>query len=138
VKDGKASSSDQLDRLLNALKRDAREAAFDSLHAELSEESFNVGDPAIRKIPIRMSTVQGSKGLAEDYVFITHFEDQYYLDTDSEKKKVITDQSIYKFIVALTRARKKVFLISSSPHKDPKFLEWISKERIDLVFQAPT
>jgi hypothetical protein len=47
---------------IHELKRDAREAAIDDLHAELVEESFNAGTPAIGKIPIKMSTVQGSKG----------------------------------------------------------------------------
>ena len=94
------------------------------------------GNRAIRKIPIRTSTIQGSKGLAGDYVFITHFDDQYYLDKDKNGELVISDQCICKLLVAITRARKKVFLISSDPTKQPTFLKWISDERLEVTFDA--
>jgi superfamily I DNA/RNA helicase len=84
------------------------------------------GKPAIRKIAIQSTTVQSSKGLAEDYVFITHFDDQYFL----RNKGKIGDRDICNFLVALTRARQKVFLISSQK-KYPTFLKWIAADRLD-------
>jgi superfamily I DNA/RNA helicase len=77
----------------------------------------------IRKIPITATTIQSSKGLAADYVFITHFDDQYIIK--NKDKSQITDQDICNFLVALTRARKKVFLLSSDTAKRPVFLNWI-------------
>lgn len=90
---------------------------------EISNET-HAGNPGIRKIPIKTTTIQSSKGLAEDYVFITHFDDQYFL-----KDSVVTDQCICNLLVALTRAKKKVFLISTQD--SPTFLKWIKEERIE-------
>jgi superfamily I DNA/RNA helicase len=92
--------------------------------------------PAIRNIPIKATTIQSSKGLAADYVFITHFDDLYFIK-EKDKTKV-SDQDICNFLVAMTRARKKVFLISSDTKKEPTFLGWIKTERIEkIVFKKP-
>jgi superfamily I DNA/RNA helicase len=87
--------------------------------------------PEVRKIPITTTTIERSKGLDADYVFITYFDDQYFIK-DEDKSKV-SDQDICKFIVALTRTKKKVFLISSDPNKKPIFLKWIDDKRILAV-----
>ena len=89
-------------------------------------EGGRTGNPAIRKIPIRATTIQSSKGLAEDYVFITHVDDRYLIRDGTN----VSDREICNFLVALTRARKKVFLISSQA-KEPTFLKWIAPERIE-------
>jgi superfamily I DNA/RNA helicase len=81
-----------------------------------------------RGVPIKLTTIQGSKGLAEDYVFITSCDDQYL----AKESDAITDHEICSFLVALTRARKKVFLVSSQK-KDPTFLTWIAPERIQRL-----
>jgi superfamily I DNA/RNA helicase len=69
--------------------------------------------------------VAPAKGLSADYVFISHFDDQYLI----ENEQSLTDKEVCNFLVALTRARKKVFLISSTK-AEPTFLKWIKKERI--------
>jgi superfamily I DNA/RNA helicase len=97
----------------------------DILAEELDLESHRLGDPAVRKIPIKATTIQSSKGLSADYVFITHFDDQYLI----ENEESLTDREVCNFLVALTRARKKVFLISSTK-REPTFLKWIQKETI--------
>ena len=86
-----------------------------------SEGSCN---PSVRKIPITLTTVQSSKGLAADYVFITHFDERYI------GKSGVCDQSICNFLVALTRARKKVWLLSTADKTNP-FLGWIDGQRIE-------
>jgi superfamily I DNA/RNA helicase len=96
------------------------------LKEKSTRDSRRAGKPAIRKIPIQSTTIQSSKGLAEDYVFITHFDDQYFL----KDKGTIGDRDICNFLVALTRARQKVFLISSHK-KEPSFLRWIARERLE-------
>jgi superfamily I DNA/RNA helicase len=106
--------------------------SHDATKAALKERtalgSRRVGKPAIRKIPIQSTTIQSSKGLAEDYVFITHFDDQYFLKEPGK----IGDRDVCNFLVALTRARQKVFLISSQK-KEPTFLKWIARERLDAA-----
>jgi superfamily I DNA/RNA helicase len=88
------------------------------------------GAGATRTIPIKVTTVQSSKGLAADLVFITYFDDQYFIrDKD---KSVISDQDVCNFIVALTRARKKILIVSSAK-RDPSLLGWIDKVRIERL-----
>ena len=88
-------------------------------------------NPGIRKTPITTTTIQSSKGLDADYVFITYFDDQYFIkDTDKNK---VSDQDICNFLVAFTRAKRKVFLISSDTTKRPGFLKWIDKKRIEDI-----
>ncbi len=97
---------------------------------ELSVESSRVGNPGVRRLPIRISTIEGSKGLSGDYVFITYFDDQYFIK-DSDKRN-IADKDICNFVVALTRARKRVYLISSQD-KHAAFFRWIKQERIETI-----
>jgi superfamily I DNA/RNA helicase len=109
----------------------SHDATKQVLKERSSRESWRGGKPAIRRIPIQSTTIQSSKGLAEDYVFITHFDDQYFL----RDKGKVGDRDICSFLVALTRARQKVFLISSRKN-EPTFLNWISRERLDVAQEA--
>jgi superfamily I DNA/RNA helicase len=89
-------------------------------------------DHALRNIEIRISTIQGSKGLSEDYVFITHFDDRFFLEANGEP----SDQKICNFLVALSRARTRVMLVSCQ-RKEPTLLGWIDKARVErLAIQA--
>lgn len=101
------------------------ETVIQVLKDKAAHDRGRIGKAATRKISIQSTTIQSSKGLAEDYVFITHFDDQYFL----REKGRIGDRDICNFLVALTRARQKVFLISSHK-KDPTFLKWIASERL--------
>ena len=89
--------------------------------------------PCNPNIPIKITTIPSSKGLDEDYVFIVDFDDRFFL----EKSGVCSDQKIYDFLVALTRARKKVYLISCDT-KEPTFLSWIDESRIEKIDMRPT
>lgn len=84
--------------------------------------------PGLKKIPIKTTTIQSSKGLSADYVFITHFDDRYFIKNN--KKEIISDHEICNLIVSLTRAKIKVFLISTTKDK-PTFIDWINKNRIE-------
>jgi superfamily I DNA/RNA helicase len=80
---------------------------------------------SIKEMKIHVTTILGSKGLAADYVFLMDFSDAHF-----SKKKKVTDQDIYDFLVAMTRARKQIYLISPDD-KEPTFLSWIKGSRID-------
>jgi superfamily I DNA/RNA helicase len=97
-------------------------------------QPFEKIDMAVRNIPIKLTTIQSSKGLAADYVFITHFDDRYFVR--NQDKTCITDHDVCSFLVALTRARNKVFLYSTSGSK-PIFLTWIKESRIDTLAGGP-
>ena len=134
IRDGKQiEDENKLEELLKIVEVDAYGMARDYLKDEIKTckptppKQF-LSDPGIRKIPITITTIQGSKGLDADYVFITYFDDRYFIK-DRDKSK-INDQDICNFIVSLTRAKKKVFLISSDTQIKPVFLNWIDKKRI--------
>ena len=50
-------------------------------------------DRAIRQIPITLTTIPRSKGLSADYVFITHFDDQYFLRDSAVSDKDVVDNN---------------------------------------------
>jgi superfamily I DNA/RNA helicase len=70
--------------------------------------------------------VQGSKGLASDVVFVTDMDDRFFLP-----KEGLDDKCVCNFIVALTRARRKLFLVSS-PGATPKLVGWIGEEKVKV------
>ncbi|MDP2602511.1 MAG: AAA family ATPase [Deltaproteobacteria bacterium] len=131
VKRGTDVDSEKADKALKLLGRDSYELVREFLKEELDLESRKIGDRGLRKIPIQATTIQSSKGLAAEYVFITHFDDRYFIKDKVTGKT--SDQDICSFLVALTRAKKKVFLISSTSKSEPTFLKWINKERIQKV-----
>src|SRR5207247_2257934 len=103
------------------------------LKDELLEEDVLTCPRAIRGIHITLTTVPRSKGLSADYVFLTHFDDAFYTERG---RGVVCDKNVFSFLVALTRARKKTFLISSK-EKPPVILGWINEALIQKQFDAP-
>ncbi len=130
IKNDKIVDTVELEQLLNKMGFENKEIIKNFLKNEIESNPLKGGNPGIRKIPIKATTIQSSKGLAADIVFITHFDDQYFIK--GKDKKNISDQDICNFIVALTRARKKIFLISSNKNKKPTFLKWINKDRVEV------
>jgi superfamily I DNA/RNA helicase len=127
VRDDKCPQ-EELVALFAALEIDSYAIAKSDLHADLQEKGRRL-ERAIRKIPIKVTTVQSSKGLAADLVFVAPFDDRYFI---KDKDSVVSDQDVCNFVVALTRAKKKVVLISS-PQRDPTLLGWIDKTRIKRI-----
>jgi superfamily I DNA/RNA helicase len=131
VKSGRQANKEKLAALLDRVNLDVYQMAQDYLREDIESDTPVEASPEVRKTPLIATTIQSSKGLAADYVFITHFDDRY-LVRDKDKSRP-SDQDICAFLVALTRARKKVFLVSSDTKKKPKFLGWISPQRIENV-----
>jgi hypothetical protein len=125
VRKEKTINEDASAFLFDALSLDVYSMAQDRLREMIRVRAPRTSDPAIRNISIKITTIPSSKGLAEDYVFVLDFDDRLFLERDGK----CSDQKIYDFLVALTRARKKIFLVSGDS-KEPKFLSWIKKERI--------
>lgn len=131
IKNDKKVGEEKLGEVLRKIGFGPFDIARNYLKDEINSNSVRIGNPGLRKIPIKATTIQSSKGLAADYVFITYFDDRYFIkNTD---KKNIEDKEICNFLVALTRARHKVFLISSDDKKEPTFLKWIINDRIEKV-----
>jgi superfamily I DNA/RNA helicase len=121
------------DILFADLSLNVHAMAQDHLRETIRARAPRTSNPAIRSIPIKITTIPSSKGLAEDYVFVVDFDDRLFL----EKGGICSDQKIYDFLVALTRAKKKIVLISCDSG-DPKFLTWIKKERVESTIIVPT
>jgi hypothetical protein len=128
IRDKQSIEEGLLNQVLKKLNIDPNEIAKTVLRDEIPPDVPKTVAASIRKLPIKATTIQSSKGLAAGCVFITHFDDQFLIKS---KEKKISDQDICNFLVALTRARTKVFLISSDTKKEPTFLEWISKDHIE-------
>lgn len=130
LRDNKEVDKDEFDNLLLKIGYNTYEKTKEILRDEVSI-SLPSSIPGLIKIPIKSTTIQSSKGLAADYVFITHFDNQYFIK--NKDKAEISDQDICNILVSLTRAKRKVFLISSKCQEEPTFLKWINKERIDKL-----
>jgi len=89
------------------------------------------GFSPIRKsaIEIEMTTIMSSKGLSADFVYYIGIDDNEILDF---RVKKITDQKICEFLVGITRAEKKLTLISLRD-ENPKILDFIDKDCINKI-----
>jgi superfamily I DNA/RNA helicase len=131
VKNNKKVDENKLEEAMRKVGINPFDIAKSYLKEEISLSSQRTGNPGLRKIPIKATTIQGSKGLDADYVFITYFDDRYFIK--DRNKLNIVDKDICNLIVTLTRARRKVFLISSDVKKEPLFLSWIKSDRIEKI-----
>ncbi|NWF90071.1 MAG: ATP-dependent helicase [Ignavibacteriaceae bacterium] len=127
VKEDKPIKKEDFDIATSTLDISSYSIIKEYLSKQIDNNNIRTGDPALRKLPIKSTTIQSSKGLAADIVFITHFDDRYFI-----KDKNITDQDICNFLVAITRTRNKLFLISSLK-EEPTFLKWLDKDRYEKV-----
>jgi hypothetical protein len=129
ARDERQIDEDALRGAMKTLGFDSHEILAEFLRDEVGSTGMRGGDPALRRIPFTTTTIQSSKGLAADYVFITHFDDQYFIK-DKDKSNVV-DQDVCNLLVAMTRARKKLYFISTNTTKEPTCLGWIDANRIE-------
>ncbi|HTV54140.1 MAG TPA: UvrD-helicase domain-containing protein [Terriglobia bacterium] len=130
VLNGKEVAEDDLANVAKAVGYDAAASTKNFLRAKLPRVPTSPSILPIKKIPIRVTTVASAKGLSGDCVFITHFDDQYFIKEWENGQ--ISDRDVCNFLVALTRAKKKAFLISSRD-KEPIFLRWIAADRVERM-----
>ncbi|MBX4195800.1 UvrD-helicase domain-containing protein, partial [Candidatus Parcubacteria bacterium] len=117
----KTGTSEELDRLENAYELSAFASRYDHLEPEEGVENF-LSDAALQsdqdelaeqKNGVRLMTVHASKGLEFDTVFITGLEDGLFPHQRITKEGITAEEAEEErrlFYVALTRARKKIFL----------------------------
>ncbi|MHA1170386.1 MAG: UvrD-helicase domain-containing protein, partial [Candidatus Hodarchaeales archaeon] len=128
VRKGEQVKDDDLNSALAAVGMSENEIKANALYEKISNTSQRIGNPGLRKVPIKVTTIQSSKGLDADFVFITYFDNRYFIKNKDKSK--ISDQDVCNFVVSLTRARKKAYLISSNSNSEPTFLKWINSNRI--------
>jgi len=119
-------SNDDYDKIFNCFNYDMRKIVIQELESDLKVNSIQ--KKVYRDMPIRITSILGSKGLTNDYVFLVNFDDKYILDDGGKK---ITDENICKFLVALTRAKRRVYIYTGE-NKLPTFISWIDEKYIQL------
>ncbi|MDD4223895.1 MAG: AAA family ATPase [Candidatus Cloacimonetes bacterium] len=88
-------------------------------------------------LPIQLSTYQGCKGLAADYVFIIGINNG---DLPVDLKR-ITDFEICQFIVAMTRTRRECYILPilnfyGESKRPSEFISWISRDKKSEAFNV--
>jgi len=84
---------------------------------------------------IKMTTINGCKGLSANYVFMVGMDEGVFPKNPFN----ITDNEISQYIVGLTRTRKKSYLISIGRFGIKKFnpstfINWIDSSRIEYLY----
>lgn len=118
VKKEKELKEKDVNSILDNLDYSLSEIVKDKLKEDIIDNSEL--NKSFEKIPIRIVTMLGAKGLSSDYVFMVNFDDKFTID----KKRGIDDETIRKFLVVLTRARKRLTIMNSGG-KIPKLVSWL-------------
>lgn len=99
-------------------------------------------------VSIKITTINGSKGLSANYVFLVGMNNTCSVLVRQKRKTLAgfpfdknnsTDNEICQFIVGITRTRKKCYLISNFRFGEiyniqkSVFLDWINSSRIDNI-----
>ena len=128
IKDGKVVDDATMAEVFAVLGYNPVEIAQSKIRDELAQKSAKKN--IYKNTPIKIVTVLGSKGLTRDYAFLVNFDDRFLLDRNDDSSMKITDDSICRFLVALTRARERV-CIYTSKNVYPTYVEWIADGFID-------
>jgi superfamily I DNA/RNA helicase len=130
-------TADGTRRLVDAIPSEYREsvlAEIDTYKPPDMDEDDRETPPAVEVTPVRVASFEGAKGLSAQHVFIAGLHDRE-LPHDPAS---IKDLEICKFVVGLTRTRKKCTLIHTrrfgNAWKLPSsFISWIDDARLDFI-----
>ncbi len=117
----KQGDSEELERLENVRELVTLAARYDAMPLgdgimKFIDDAMLVSDQDSldeKSVGTKLMTVHASKGLEFDYVFITGLEDGLFPHTRLDKNEITKEEAEEErrlFYVAITRARKKVFL----------------------------
>jgi superfamily I DNA/RNA helicase len=118
-----ASSLDRLAKEIVESQIDER----DLLMGQLIQENKVLPRP-LNGLDITVTNILGSKGLGADVVFLVGFDQGKF-----PAKKDVLDGEIYQMLVALTRAKKRIYLVNTIGSERSLFRECIKGERIETM-----
>jgi superfamily I DNA/RNA helicase len=104
-------------------KKDDKSILFDQLIKD-----SNTHTRPLKNLNIILCNILKSKGLGADVVFLIGF-DQGRLP----KKVDVEEAEIYQLLVALTRAKKRIYLINTTGKRISSFLDCINKENYEEI-----
>ncbi len=103
------------------------------LQKDLEDDTEDAIDST--SLRIKVTTINGSKGLSADYVFILAMN-----NGDLPKNpQNITDTEICQLLVGITRARKRCYLVSNGSFGAKRgitqsvFIDWIDQSRVQTI-----
>ena len=131
------ATADGTNRLIDLLPDEYRESVLAEVEAyeipeEIDAEATTVPSESGRSV--RVTSFEGAKGLSAQHVYVAGLHDGE-LPRDSSS---IKDLEICKFVVALTRTRKKCTLIytrnfAGSWKTPSSFISWINSNRLEFI-----
>lgn len=125
INKGKQVTEEESEEIINCFGYKPNQIVLKKIKNNLQKNKF---PKKINKdVPIKITNILGSKGLTSDYVFLVNFDDRYILN----KGNKITDENICRFLVSLTRARKRIYIYTSQNNL-PTFVDWIDKKFIEV------
>lgn len=128
IRDNAEIDEAALDTALKVLRYDKMEIAQVRLREELTERKISKN--IFKHIPIKIVTMLGAKGLTRDFTFLVNFDNRYLLERGADSTLKVTDGSICRFLVALTRARKRVSIYTTKSVY-PTYVQWLASERVE-------
>jgi superfamily I DNA/RNA helicase len=129
-----AKTSDMRSALVDLLPKEFREKILVEAKALKIDEGEKESEPAAARPPIKITSFEGAKGLSAQHVFITGLHNGEIPKDPAN----IQDLEICKFLVGLTRTRKRCYLIHTSrfaqQRKHPSvFISWIADQRFERI-----
>lgn len=119
----RAIADSSFEKVLNVVvksKKTERELFID----QLVSENASLPRP-LSNLDITVCSILGSKGLGADVVFLVGFDQGKF-----PSKKEVKDSEIYQMLVALTRTKKRIYLINSVGVKMSSFADSIDDSAI--------
>ena len=139
------------DNILNEETGEMLETYFPSLDqymqsvSLLDDKDLNSKDDKTDDNVVRLMTIHSAKGLEFDYVFVTGMEENLFPSSLSLDSRQEMEEERRLFYVALTRARKQVFLTMAMsrfqygqrrPCESSRFLEEIPSRFLNVTHKA--
>jgi superfamily I DNA/RNA helicase len=93
---------------------------------ELKKDNIYLPRPLLN-LNVTICNILNSKGLGADIVFLVGFDQGKF-----PSKEKVDDSEIYQMLVALTRAKKRIYLINTVGSKVSKFIDYIDENDLNL------
>lgn len=131
----KNMSLEENDKLKSVINNILDKELSGEIISHFIDKNISTSENSNISYPVHFVTYQGAKGLEADYVFIVGVNDGVIPSNPSD----IKDFEICKFIVALTRTRKKCIIMPINnvygKNKKPSvFLTWINKNKVKSYY----
>lgn len=121
-------------QLVDLLPKSYREKILAEARALKLDSDEKGAEPLAIKPAIKITSFEGAKGLSAQHVFIAGLHNGEIPKDPAN----IQDLEICKFVVGLTRTRKRCYLIhtrrfAQNPKHPSAFISWIADERFERI-----